>query len=139
MAKAVQEPFSLFRHNCRRGARKLEVSMDRRTFLTGVLGLAGAAAGATAVRPVNAVAGVPNTGGILDELEASATDVADDGGEPKIELVDYHGHHHRHGHRHHHRRRHRRRVWRRVCRRYWHHGRWHRRCRRERVWVWYYR
>ncbi|MGN6769945.1 MAG: protamine-2 (modular protein) [Rhizobiaceae bacterium] len=113
--------------------------MDRRTFLTGVLGLAGAAAMATAVRPVNAVAGVPNTGGILNELEASATDAVDNGGEAKVELVDHrrdHRHWHRHGH---HRRRYKRRVWRRVCRRYRHHGRWHQRCRREPVWVWHYR
>ena len=111
--------------------------MDRRTFLTGVLGLAGAAAVATAVRPVNAVAGVPNARGILDELDSSAPDVADDGGEADVKLADYHrGHWRRHHHRQ--RRRHRRRVWRRVCRRYWHHGRWRRSCRRERVWVWFY-
>lgn len=113
--------------------------MDRRTFLTGVLGLAGAAAVATAVRPVNAMAGVPNTGGILGELEASATDAAAEGGEAKVELVDHRRGHERwrrHGH---HRRRYRRQVWRRVCRRYRHHGRWRERCRRERVWVWHYR
>jgi hypothetical protein len=116
--------------------------MDRRTFLTGVLGLAGAAAVATAVRPVSAVAGVPDARGILDELDASAPDVVDDGGEPEVQLADYHGGRRSHrGHRRHHhrpRRRHRRHVWKRVCRRYWHHGRWHRRCRRERVWAWFY-
>ncbi|WP_311031608.1 twin-arginine translocation signal domain-containing protein [Mesorhizobium koreense] len=114
--------------------------MDRRTFLTGVLGLAGAAVVTTVVRPVDAVAGVPNTGGILNDLEASATDVADDGGEAKVELVDHRRRHHRrHDRHHHHRRRHRKRVWRRVCRRYRRHGRWHTRCYRERAWVWYYR
>jgi hypothetical protein len=113
--------------------------MDRRTFLTGVLGLAGAAAVATAVRPVNAVAGVPNTGGILDELEASATDAAAGDGEAKVELVDHRRDHRRWRRHDRHRRRHRRRVWRRVCRRYRHHGRWRERCWRERVWVWYYR
>ncbi|TIP96655.1 MAG: protamine-2 (modular protein), partial [Mesorhizobium sp.] len=45
--------------------------MDRRLFLTGVFGVAGAAALASAVRPINAVAGVPSAGsGILDELDA---------------------------------------------------------------------
>ncbi|MBN9077630.1 MAG: protamine-2 (modular protein) [Rhizobiales bacterium] len=112
--------------------------MDRRSFLTGVLGFAGAAAVITAVRPVNAFAGVPNARGILDALEASPTEVADDGGQAEVELVDDRRDYRRRHHHHHHRRRHRRPVWRRVCRRYWHHGRWHRRCRRERVWVWYY-
>ena len=111
--------------------------MDRRIFLTGVLGFAGAAAVATAIRPVNAVAGVPNPRGILDELDASAPDAVD-GGEPEIQQADYHrGHRPRHHHRPR-RRRQRRRVWRRVCRRYRHHGRWLQRCRRERVWAWFY-
>jgi hypothetical protein len=108
--------------------------MDRRTFLTGVLGLAGAAAIATTARPVNAIAGVPNPRGILDELDASTADIGDDGGKAEVELAN-----HRRGHWHHPRRRHRKHVWRNVCRRYWHHGRWHRRCYRRRVWVWYYR
>ena len=113
--------------------------MDRRSFLTGVLGLAGAAAVATAIRPVNAIAGVPNTGGILNELEASATDVVDNGDEARVELVDHRRGHRRRHHHGDHRRRYRRRVWRRVCRRYRHHGRWRERCHRERVWAWYYR
>ncbi|WP_260855083.1 twin-arginine translocation signal domain-containing protein [Mesorhizobium amorphae] len=46
--------------------------MDRRLFLTGILGVAGAAVVMTAIRPGQAVAGVPTTGGgILDELEKS--------------------------------------------------------------------
>ncbi|OQM77443.1 hypothetical protein [Manganibacter manganicus] len=113
--------------------------MDRRTFLTGILGLTGAAAVATIAGPADALAGVPNTRGILDELEALPANAADNGEEATVELVDHRwGHWRDRRHRHHHRRRHRRRVWRRVCRRYWHHGRWHRRCRRERVWVWRY-
>ncbi|TIU12667.1 MAG: protamine-2 (modular protein), partial [Mesorhizobium sp.] len=41
--------------------------MDRRSFLTGMFGIAGAAVLASAVRPINAVAGVPGARrGILD-------------------------------------------------------------------------
>ena len=115
--------------------------MDRRLFLTGLLGLAGTAAAATVIGPERAQAGIPNPGptpgaGILDELDAAAPEVMD---------VD-----HRRGHRSDHRRRrergrhgrrgprhgHRRRVWRRVCRRVRVHGRWRQHCRRERVWIW---
>jgi len=106
--------------------------MDRRLFLTGMLGLAGAAAVASVVRPGSAEAGIPNSRGILDELDGPGEDVFDDGA--ALTQVN-----HRHGHwGHHHRPRHRRRrrVWRRVCRRYWRHGRYRVRCRRERVWVW---
>ncbi|TIR04141.1 MAG: protamine-2 (modular protein), partial [Mesorhizobium sp.] len=53
--------------------------MDRRLFLTGVFGVAGAAALASAVRPINAVAGVPSAGsGILDELDALETEPFED-------------------------------------------------------------
>lgn len=103
--------------------------MDRRSFLTGVLGLAGTAAVVTALKPASAVAGVPNRSGILGELDVVDAAAGD---EPEVELID-----HRYGH-HRRRRRRRRRVWRRVCRRYWRHGRWRRRCRRQRVWVWYW-
>ncbi|PDQ17589.1 protamine-2 (modular protein) [Mesorhizobium sanjuanii] len=109
--------------------------MDRRLFLTGMFGIAGAAALASAVRPVNAVAGVPAAGsGILDELEAQDNAVfGDDDSQAELEQVR-----HRHGHWRRHRRRRRRRVWRRVCRRYWRHGRVRTRCYRRRVWVWYW-
>lgn len=106
-----------------------EELMDRRSFLTGMLGLAGAAAIITAVKPSTALAGMPSRPGILDELET--VDTAD-GNSTDIELVN-----HRRDHRRHHPRRPRRRQeWRTVCRRYRRHGRWYRRCHRERVWVW---
>ena len=108
--------------------------MDRRTFLTAIFGLAGAAAVTAAIRPVDAVAGVPGTHGVLDELNAAPMETAAGNGEATVEPVDYHGRERRHHRRD---RRHRRRVWRRVCRRYRHHGRWHTRCHRERAWVWY--
>ncbi|TRC93522.1 twin-arginine translocation signal domain-containing protein [Mesorhizobium sp. WSM4303] len=103
--------------------------MDRRSFLTALFGVAGAAALATTVRPLEAVAGVPNVGnGILDELDKqdpSAFD--DDEGPGDVEQI-YHR-------RWHYRRYHRRRVWRRHCRRFWRYGRWHRRCYRRRSFV----
>lgn len=43
--------------------------MDRRLFLRGVLGIAGAAAVASALRPVESFAGMPSSPGILDELD----------------------------------------------------------------------
>jgi len=99
--------------------------MDRRLFLTGLLGLAGTAAAATFVRPDSASAAVVNHGsGILGELDASTPDIVD---------VDHRPGHRRPGRR---PRRHRRRAWRRVCRRVRVHGRWQRRCWRERVWIW---
>jgi len=106
---------------------KLEESMDRRSFLTGLLGLAGTAALASVVKPESVQAGIINPGnigagsGILDELESSEPDVMDVS--------------HRRGHWHRPPRRHRRRVWRRVCRRTRIHGRWRRRCWRERIWI----
>jgi len=102
--------------------------MDRRLFLTGLLGLAGAATIAGVTRPAQAMTGLPGGSGILDELEASSADLIDAGDGP-AEVIEI-------DHRRHHRRRQRRRVWRRVCRRYRRHGRWLTRCHRERVWVW---
>ncbi|QND58554.1 protamine-2 (modular protein) [Mesorhizobium huakuii] len=109
--------------------------MERRLFLTGMLGVAGAVAFAGVVGPGRAVAGIPQGNGILDELDKPDPAVfeGDDGVE--VEQVS-----HRHWHRWH-RRYHggrRRYGWRRVCRRYWRHGRRHVRCWRERVWhgVW---
>ncbi|WP_313192415.1 hypothetical protein [Shinella zoogloeoides] len=116
--------FSLF--NPERGAN-LEESMDRRSFLTGLLGLAGTAALASVIKPEGVQAAIINPGdigsgnGILDELQSS---------EPDVMEVS-----HRRGHWPRHHRPHRRRVWRRVCRRARVHGRWRRRCWRERVWI----
>ena len=106
--------------------------MDRRLFLTGMLGLAGAAAVVSAVRPISAVAGIPDArSGILDELETQDKQAwEDDGTEAELQTVS-----HRHWHRWHRRRR--RRAWRRYCRHYWRYGRLHRRCYRRRVWIWF--
>ena len=102
--------------------------MDRRSFLTAMLGVAGAAALASTVRPLNAVAGVPNARpGILDELDAPDMEPFDDDGTQPQPVY----------HRRWHRRRRRRRGWRRICRRYWRHGYYRRRCYRRRVWVFY--
>lgn len=101
--------------------------MDRRSFLTALFGVAGAAALATTVRPLEAVAGVPNIGnGILDELDKQDANSLDDGeGAGDVEQI-----YHRRWHR-----RHRRRVWRRHCRTFWRHGRLRRRCYRRRSYV----
>ena len=108
--------------------------MDRRSFLTALFGVAGAAALATTVRPLEAVAGVPNVGnGILDELDKQDASSFDDEGRGDVEQIS-----HRYGHWRRHYRRHRRRVWRRHCRRFWRYGRWHRRCYRRRAWVVYW-
>jgi hypothetical protein len=105
--------------------------MDRRLFLTGILGLAGATAVASMTRPAQAL--VPSAGnGILDEIDAPEPDIAGED-EGRIEAEEV-----RHRHWHRRRRRRRRRAWRRHCRRYRHHGRWRRRCRRVRVWEWYW-
>jgi len=100
--------------------------MDRRLFLTGMFGIAGAAALASVVRPINATAGVPGArSGILDELDAPAAGVSEgEDTQAEVQPIQY-------------RRRRRRRVWRRVCRRYWRYGRVRTRCYRRRVWVWY--
>jgi hypothetical protein len=103
--------------------------MDRRSFLTALFGVAGAAALATAVRPLEAVAGVPNVGnGILDELDKQdANSFDDDEGAGDVEQISHR--------RWHHRRHHRRHVWRRHCRTFWRHGRLRRRCYRRRSFV----
>ena len=106
--------------------------MDRRLFLTGMLGIAGTAALTGMVRPGGALAGVPQTGGgILDALDAPPVTDYFEGEETGEEAQPV-----RHRRRRRRRRRHRRRVWRRVCRRYWRHGRLVRRCFRRRVWIW---
>jgi len=102
--------------------------MERRLFLTGMLGVAGMVTLAGVVRPGKAVAGIPSGNGILDELDKQDATLLEGDDQAEVEQVS-----HRHWHRHH--RRHRRRVWRRVCRRYWRHGRRHVRCWRERVWI----
>ena len=107
--------------------------MERRLFLTGMLGVAGAAALASLAGPSKAVAGIPKGNGILDQLDKPDMAVFEGDDQPEVELVSHHRHHWRW--RHHHRRG-RRRVWRRVCRRVRRHGRWYRHCWREHIWVW---
>ena len=105
--------------------------MERRQFLTGMLGIAGAATVASIFKPVEALAGMPvNRPGILDELDGPPSGSPEE--EATVEQVWHRDRPHRGWGRH--RRRRRRRVWRRVCRRYWRHGRWRRRCFRRRVW-----
>jgi hypothetical protein len=100
--------------------------MDRRLFVTGLLGLAGATALSGMTKP--AVAGMPiHRQGILDELDQPEFEgVPEDPAE--VEPAQYYYRH---------RRRRRRRVWRRVCRRYRRAGYWRRRCRRVRRWVYW--
>lgn len=104
--------------------------MDRRLFLTGMFGLAGAALAAGAAGSAMAMPRAAR--GILDDLDASGPGEAG----ATVEKVQWDR---RHRHHHHHPRRYRprrRRAWRTVCRRVRIHGRWRRRCWRERVWVW---
>lgn len=105
--------------------------MDRRSFLTAMFGIAGAAAFASAVRPINAVAGVPGAkSGILDELDTQAEvepvnhrRYYDQDYDPDYDPDYYYRRHRRHR---------RRRGWRRVCRSYRRHGRRRVRCYRRR-------
>ena len=113
--------------------------MDRRLFVTGLLGVAATTGFAAALpRQARALTSVPIKGPIpesdellpnLTEPAASSTGVDDwelgDDEEEGFQPVR-------------HRRRHRRRRvrrWRRICRRWKHRGHWHRRCRRRPHWV----
>ncbi|AZV18264.1 MAG: protamine-2 (modular protein) [Mesorhizobium sp.] len=103
--------------------------MDRRLFLTGMLGLAGAATVVAIARPATALAGIPDTGpGILDELDKSSDDILGPDGPDVQDGVEFVRHRRWH-------RRRRRRGWRRVCRRYWRNGYWRRRCFRRSFWI----
>jgi len=122
-------------------ANGLEVAMDRRLFLTGILGIAGVTAIGTFSRPGSALAGMPETkGGILDALDDPVTEELPSGftgedGDADLEPIQY-GRRRRQARRQ--RRRQRRRSWRRVCRNVWRHGRRQVRCYRKRVWVWFW-
>ena len=105
--------------------------MDRRRFLTGLLGIAGVATLARVAHPVSASAGVPSGMGIIDELK---DDVADTDATAEPELVAQRHRHPRHNPRNRHRRP-RRRVRQRVCRRYRYHGRLRTRCRYRWVYI----
>jgi len=112
-----------------------EVLMERRLFLTGMLGVAGAAAFASLAGPGRAVAGVPQGNGILDELDKQDAAVLEGDDDVEPEKVSHRHWHHRYDGDRYYGGRRRRRGWRRVCRRYWRHGRRHVRCWRERVWL----
>ena len=113
--------------------------MERRLFLTGLIGVAGTA-GIAAILPRQALAAmpmgpIPQTNSVLPNLSAPRgepiePDDVDELGEldEGVQLA-----YHRLGHR-------RRRVrrWRRRCRRRWINGYWRRRCRREPYWVWFW-
>jgi hypothetical protein len=115
--------------------------MERRLFLTGLLGVAGTA-GIAAVLPRQAIAAVPMgparpAGSVLPNLSAPSDEAFEpDGpgelGEPDegVELAN---------HRRNHRRR-RVRRWRRRCRTRWINGYRRRRCRREPYWhfIWFW-
>jgi hypothetical protein len=106
--------------------------MERRLFLTGMLGVAGAAALASLAGPGKAVAGIPEGNGILDELDKPDPAIHEEDDQDLLQPAQYYR---RRYYRDRYYRRRRRRVWRRVCRRYWRHGYWRRRCWRERVWI----
>ncbi len=115
--------------------------MDRRLFVTGLLGVAGTA-GIAAVLPgrAEALAAVPMGGPapksdtLLPELpklpeSQGLSGEVDDGWELDDGEEQEGGFQLAH-------RRVRRRRWRRRCRRWWHHGHSHRRCRRVPFWIW---
>ncbi|WP_214471575.1 protamine-2 (modular protein) [Mesorhizobium sp. dw_380] len=106
--------------------------MERRLFLSGMFGVAGAVAFASVAGPGRAVAGIPQGNGILDELDKPDPAVFEGDDDVEVEQVSHRRWHRRYYHGHYGRRR--RRVWRRVCRRYWRYGRRHVRCWRARVW-----
>ena len=105
--------------------------MDRRLFLTGLLGVAGTTGIAFVLpRQAEALAAVPLGGAApkRDTLLPKLPEFGEPSGEMDegeeldegVELAHM-GRHHR---------------WRRVCRRYWHNGHWHRRCHRRPFWIW---
>lgn len=112
--------------------------MERRLFLTGLLGVVGTA-GIAAMLPRQALAAVPmgptpQTTSVLPNLDAPSDEALepedlDELGEldEGVQLA-------------HTRRRRRVRRWRRRCRTYWRNGAWRRRCRREPYWhfIWFW-
>lgn len=120
--------------------------MDRRLFVTGLLGVVGTTGFASVLpRQAEALTAVPLGGPAvkpdtflpeLPKLPESSGPLAeldegwewDDGEEldQGFELTNHYPG----------RRRRRVRRWRRMCRRWWHNGHWHRRCRRRPHWIW---
>lgn len=107
--------------------------MDRRVLITGLFGVAGAAALAAALPPqAKALSGLPpkdslNQSNVLPDLEELANPEDIEGPEEGVQLAQYYRRR---------RRRRRRWRWRRYCRRYWWGGGFRRRCWRRRVWYW---
>jgi hypothetical protein len=114
-------------------------SIDRRLFVTGLFGVAGAGAVAALLPPSSeAIAKIltdedPNSN-ILPNLDELQADPAGDTAAPEDgQQLAWH-----YGIPHGTRRRRRRRVrrWRRICRREWWSGAYRRRCRRRPFWIW---
>ena len=113
--------------------------MDRRLFLSGLVGAVGTTAIAAAMpRQAKALATLASPADsttsdldILPKLDAPHMGLEESGEDlnDNIQLAWHEGRRHR-------RRRRRVRRWRRVCRRYWHDGWWRRRCRRRPFWIW---
>ncbi len=115
--------------------------MDRRLFVTGLLGMAATTGLAVALPrqaralPLVPKGPVPESDDVLPKLTESETPITeldedwelDDGEEEGFQPAR-----HRRNHR---RRRRRVRRWRRVCRRWKYRGHWRRRCRRRPHWV----
>lgn len=104
--------------------------MDRRLFLTGLLGVAGTAALVTAMpRQAEALTDMEELRPeFVPDSELAEETLEEDG----IQLARHGGPHRRHRRRYRRRRRRRYRRWRRNC--YWRYGR--RICRRRAVWIW---
>jgi hypothetical protein len=113
--------------------------MDRRLFVTGFFGAAGAAALAVVMPPhAETLAGIPlddptSGSNVLPNLEDLKAD-PDEAGQPVPESGEQLAYHY--GVPHGRRRRRRVRRWRRICRREWWNGIYRRRCRRRPFWIW---
>jgi hypothetical protein len=103
--------------------------MERRAFLTGLLGVAGtvALAGAAQALPLGRTMELPGLD--LDQIDSAMKGGTTPDGTP-VEKAQVSVQIGPRGHRH----RHRRPRWRTVCSRHRYRGRWVRRCRRVRVW-----
>ena len=106
--------------------------MDRRLFLTGLIGAVGTTAVAAVLpRPDEVLAAVPagDPAPQSDAIPKAGLPVLE--GDDEFDVAWHEGRPHR-------RRRRRRRVrrWRRRCRRYWTGSFWRRRCRRVPFWIW---
>src|SRR5687767_9273919 len=112
--------------------------MDRRLFLTGLLGV-GTTAAIASVLPRQAAALPGLSSGaqvseILPELDTGPhIEVPDGDPDEGVQLAWHEGKEHRRRRR---RRRRQERRYRRQCRRSWYNGSWRRRCRRVPYWAW---